>query len=310
MEEINILILTLDEELKSYLSTLLSGEGHQVFLTNDINTENFFKELTEKKINLLILDFDNINVLEICKKVRSNFTIRHIPILVLTNQDETMPKIKSIYAGADDYANKPINAAELLTRIKANIWRANRDLDANPLTKLPGNVTILKEIEKKIKNNDRFCISYADLGKFKEYNDYYGFELGDKVIQHTAALISKVLLELGKSDDFLGHIGGDDFIYITDHESAKMISEKIIELFDKTIVSFYKQEDLAKGFIVVKNRMGQITAVPVMTIAIGIVTNKTRSFHHVGEIVQIATELKTYAKTFPKSIYILDRRKN
>lgn len=307
MEECRILILTQDNNLKNYLQTLFQGEGYQL---EECKEEGKVTEiLRSKKSNLLIIDFEYANAIEICKKVRANFTLRYIPVIVLINKEQTIEKIKCMYAGADDYIEKPIQGAEILTRIKANLWRANRDLDANPLTKLPGNVTILKELEKKIKDKEIFSVAYVDLDKFKEYNDYYGFEWGDKVIKHTAKILTDTLQELGAPNDFLGHIGGDDFIFITSWECIDEICKRILEDFDSTILSFYTHDDLKKGYIIVKNRAGKVNAIPMLTISIGVATNKKRLFTHVAEIIQTATELKNYAKSFQKSIYTTDRRK-
>ena len=306
-EDYRILFLTGDDSLKDYLQTLLQGEGYQVEGCKE--EKNITEILWEGKSNLLIIDFEHANAIEICKKVRANFTLHYIPIIVLINKEKTIEKIKCMYAGTDDYIEKPIQAAEILTRIKANLWRANRDLDANPLTKLPGNVTILKELEKRIKNKEIFCVAYVDLDKFKEYNDYYGFELGDKIIKYTAKILTDTLHELGTPNDFLGHIGGDDFLVITDWECVDEVCKRIVDDFDRSIPSFYTQDDLNKGYIIVKNREGKVTAIPMLTISIGVATNKKHAFTHVGQIIQIATELKTYAKSFPRSIYTFDRRR-
>ncbi|RKY38219.1 MAG: diguanylate cyclase response regulator [Candidatus Omnitrophota bacterium] len=302
-----ILIFTPDSELKEYIHKLLKGEGYEVKEANQLKVLQ--ENLSQEKIGLLLIDSIGSGTIDICKKVRADFALRHIPIIVIVEKESPIEKIKVIYAGADDYIEKPINAGELLTRIKANLWRAKRDLDANPLTKLPGNVSIFKELEKRLKNKEFFCVGYADLDKFKEYNDYYGFEWGDKVIRHTAKILTNALKEVGSPNDFLGHIGGDDFIFITGWESINNVCENIIENFDKTIPSFYKEEDLKKGYIIVKNRLGKVTSVPIMRISIGVTTNERRTLTHVGQIIQIATELKTYAKTFSKSLYIIDRRR-
>ncbi|MCD6229003.1 MAG: diguanylate cyclase [Candidatus Omnitrophica bacterium] len=308
VEETNsILIFTPDSELKEYIQKLLRGEGYEIEEANQL--EVLQEKLSQEKIELLLIDSIGSSTIDICKKVRSDFTLRHIPIIVIVEKENTIEKIKAIYAGADDYVEKPINAGELLTRIKANLWRANRDLDANPLTKLPGNVSIFRELEKRLRDNEFFCVGYADLDKFKEYNDYYGFEWGDRVIKHTAKILANALKEVGLPNDFLGHIGGDDFIFITGWETINNVCENIIENFDKTIPSFYKEEDIKKGYIVVKNRLGKVTSIPILTISIGVVTNERRSLTHVGQIIQMATELKTYAKTFSKSLYIIDRRR-
>ena len=284
----------------------MEGEGWTLKETTDENT--VIETLIKNKFDLLLIDFETSGAIEICKQIRANFSLRYLPVMVLIEKARTIEKIKTIYAGADDYIEKPVESGEILTRMKVNLWRASRDLDANPLTHLPGNVTILKEIKSRLNNSEGFCVAYADINKFKEYNDYYGFEWGDKVIQRTADIITAALRAMGTKNDFLGHIGGDDFIFVTDWASIKNVCETIIENFDKTILSFYKEEDLKRGYIIVKNREGKITASPVLSISIGVATNETRPLKHVGEVVQIATELKAYAKTFSKSIYTIDRR--
>ena len=300
------MLVSPDTAAADFLRGLTEGEGWSITTRTDSN--DLVNTLIKTKYDILLIDYQSGNTIELCKKIRSSFGLRYLPIMVMVDKAHTIERIKVIYAGADDYIEKPIESGEILTRIKVNLWRASRDLDANPLTRLPGNVTILKELKSRLSTSEIFCVAYTDLNKFKEYNDYYGFEWGDKILQHTAAIISNALRELGNPGDFLGHIGGDDFIFITDYDSIKTVCERIIEDFDKTIPTFYKEEDIKRGYIVVKNREGKITASSVITISIGIATNKHRTLKHVGEIVQIATELKSYAKTFAKSIYTIDRR--
>ena len=260
---------------------------------------------------LIISDFEapRINGIELCKFIRSNFRLRQICLILIIKSQGPLNKIKSIYAGADDYIAEPFEPGELLTRTKASLVRITRDLEANPLTKLPGNVLLLKELEKRVKSQSSLAVVYVDLNKFKKFNDSYGFEKGDKVIHQTASIILNALEKLGNRTDFLGHIGGDDFVFITTPDCVIEISEKIVEDFDKSIPSFYNEEDRKKGYIVTKNRVGQICNTPLLSIAIGISTNENRKFSHIGEINQVATELKNYAKTLPGSQYVKNRRR-
>lgn len=305
-EQETILLFSQDAELSTYLTSLLKGEGYEIEACT--REEQIFTGLKVKKVGLFICDFEKMSSLDICKKIRNKFSTRHIPIIVLINRELTMEKIKCIYAGADDYVSMPAQSGDILIRVKANLWRANRVLNANPLTKLPGNVTILNEIEQRIKSGEIFCTAYSDLDNFKEYNDHYGFEKGDRIIKQTAKIIADTLEELQISRGFLGHIGGDDFIFITGGKKIHQTVTRIIEKFDKIVPTFYSAEDLEKGYIIVKNREGKVTAVPLLTISIGIATNQNRSFNHVGEIIQIITELKSCAKKNPKSSYVIDKR--
>lgn len=306
----NILIIVNEAETQDFLAALLMGEGYKIKTCS--NQEDGLEILTKEPFSLVIADFQApyINGIEICKAIRGNFNLRHITIILLmSKKKDPMEKIKVIYAGADDYIDKPFESGEFLARIKASLVRMSRDLDANPLTKLPGNVSILKELEARIKSQARFAVGYLDLNKFKEFNDRYGFEVGDRVICHIALAIIKSLEKFGSLSDFLGHIGGDDFIFITTPDCIEEICTKIIEDFDETIRSFYNEEDKKRGYIITKNRLGQLCKIPLLSLSIGVVTNEHRPLTHVGQIIQIGTEVKNYAKTFGKSIYIKDRRK-
>ena len=307
--EENILILAEERQKQELLSALLSGEGYSVKVCSA--QVEALDVLTQETFNLIISDFEapRISGIELCKFIRSNFRLRHICIILIINTNNPLNKIKSIYSGADDYIEEPFEPGELLARIKASLVRTTRDLEANPLTKLPGNVLLLKELEKRVKAQSPIAFSYVDLNKFKEFNDSYGFEKGDKVILHTASIIMNGLEKFGNHTDFLGHIGGDDFVFITTPDCVMEIAEKIVGDFDKSISSFYNEEDARRGYIITKNRAGQICNIPILSIAIGISTNENRKFSHIGEIIQVATELKSYAKTMTGSKYIKDRRK-
>lgn len=307
--ESKILTVIADQETQNLLSALLNGEGYKVITCT---TQTEARELLNKELfHLLISDFDapQINGIEICKFIRSNFRLRHISVILLMDSKDPLNKIKGIYAGADDYMEMPFDAGELLVRVKASLVRITRDLEANPLTKLPGNVSLLKELESKLNAQLPVAVGYLDLNKFKEFNDRYGFKDGDKVISLTATITINALQELGNSTDFLGHIGGDDFIFITTPDCVDKICKKIVNDFDKNVLSFYNEEDRKKGYIVAKNREGKICNIPLLSVAIGICTNDNRKFSHIAEIIQIATELKSYAKTLTGSVFVKDRRK-
>ena len=304
-----ILILVEDTPTNELLSDLLKGEGYIIIAVR--SQAEAMEILAGENFSLIILDFESprIKGIEFCKAIRKNFRLRHINLILVMGTKDPLNKIKGIYAGADDYIDKPIDAAEFLARVKSSLVRMTRDLDANPLTKLPGNVSLLKELEERIKAHIPIAAGYLDLCKFKEFNDRYGFEKGDQVIAHTATIISNSLEKLGNATDFLGHIGGDDFIFITTPDCLEEVCKKIIDEFDKSIVSFYDEQDRSKGYIVTKDRMGQLRKIPIMTVSIGVATNEYRKFSHIGEIVQVFTELKAYAKTLGKSIFVKDRRK-
>ncbi len=181
--------------------------------------------------------------------------------------------------------------------------------NANPLTKLPGNIIIQKEIERKIKDNEKFLVIYCDLDNFKAFNDKYGIGTGDEAIKLAADVFKEAVAKKGKEADFIGHEGGDDFILLTRPERGKDIADYIISQFDKRIREFYSKEDLERGHIVAKSRQGQITKFPIMAISLAGATNVIRPITSYGEVTNIAAEVKKKAKATEGSCLVVDRRK-
>jgi diguanylate cyclase (GGDEF)-like protein len=181
-------------------------------------------------------------------------------------------------------------------------------LDANPLTRLPGSVAIETMLNRRLESGKPFAFCYVDMDNFKAFNDRYGYARGSEVIKMTAEVVAGAVAEHGGQGDFVGHIGGDDFVVITTPERYGETSRTIIERFDARIRDFYDVEDREKGYIQGKTRRGEEATFPIMSISIVVVTNRDRRFSsplHVGEV---AAELKDYAKELPGSVCVVDRR--
>jgi len=196
-----------------------------------------------------------------------------------------------------------------MARIRMILRHTERDLEANPLTRLPGNVSILKELSRRLEIKSFFAVCYLDLDKFKSYNDKYGFEHGDEVIRETARLLIRVTKEFGNPDDFIGHIGGDDFVIVTSIDKTDLLCQKIITNFEEMAPTFYNEKDRKNGYIVAKDRKGIEQRTPLLSISIGVVTNEHRKVTHVAQIGEIGAELKSYAKSLQRSNYVKDQRK-
>lgn len=180
--------------------------------------------------------------------------------------------------------------------------------NANPLTKLPGNIVIQEEIEKRIKNNQKFVVIYCDLDNFKAFNDNYGIAKGDEAIKMTAEVFKEAIKTKGNSNDFIGHEGGDDFILLTTPDKAGEIADQIIKEFEKRVRILYNQEDLARGYIIAHARDDSIKQFPIMTISLAGVTNEYRSILSYAEVTNIAAEVKKKAKSIGGSTFIIDKR--
>jgi len=147
-----------------------------------------------------------------------------------------------------------------------------------------------------------------DIDNFKVFNDYYGYQKGDEIISYLASIITLAVERLGVKEDFVGHIGGDDFVLITDAARAEFMAEYIIDEFDKGALFLLNEEDVRRGFFEVRNRQGEISRVALMSITIALVISVDNKINHFAEINDIASDLKKYGKKMNGSVVIKERR--
>jgi GGDEF domain-containing protein len=186
--------------------------------------------------------------------------------------------------------------------------RTERDVSVHPSTRLPGTTEIEREIRRRLESGQEFAVCYADLDHFKEFNDRYSYYEGDRVIYILSRILHDVVRGLLGGHGFVGHIGGDDFIFIIPSGDISPVCSEILEVFDSLIPLQYNDQDRRAGYFFGKDRRGQLHRVPLMTLSIGIVTNRHRQFAHPAQVSELATEMKSYAKTLPGSVYVVDRR--
>lgn len=303
-------ILTVDDD-NDILDVLSLTLGEQYEIIQAKNGEEGLNIVSTTIPDLIICDLmmPVMNGRDFCKALKKDILLRHIPFIMLTGKGEVTDRISGIEAGVDDYMVKPFAPDELLARIKMILRRTNQSLDASPLTHLPGNTSIMEELQTRIDSKKDFAVGYADLDKFKIYNDVYGFEKGDEVIKEMARALIKNVREIGGNDTFVGHIGGDDFVFITDDNLADKTSEAIIKDFDAKVPGFYNETDRTQGYIVGKDRQGNEIKIGLLAVSIGIVSNAREKIEHVAQVGEIGAELKKYAKSIEGSNYVRDQRK-
>jgi diguanylate cyclase (GGDEF)-like protein len=242
-----------------------------------------------------------------CARLKRDSYTGVVPAVMLTaNTDEAFAA--GFEAGADEVLRDGLGAAELLTRLDAMLRRSDRDLVVHPSTRLPGAVEIEAEVTRRLESGVRFAMCYADLDHFKEFNDRYSYYDGDRVIRILAKILHDVVKGLCGEEGFVGHIGGDDFIFVVPTHAVGEACAEIVNVFDLLIPYQYSEQDRRAGYFFGKDRRGQLHRVPLMTVSIGVVTNERRHFTHAAQVSELATEMKSYAKTLPGSVYSIDRR--
>ncbi|HLD29289.1 MAG TPA: response regulator [bacterium] len=305
-----ILVVDDDENIRDLMQSNLREAGYQVFTAT--NGEEAIQQMYDNSPNLVLLDLEmpKMNGFEVARKIRSDVLLKNVPVIVVTANIQSDAQLQAFGLDVDDYVTKPFQPDILMARVRSLLRRSTQFMETNPLTLLPGNITIKRELDLRITQNDPFAVLYIDLNDFKAFNDYYGFIRGDEVIVFSANILRQAVKVSGKEGDFVAHIGGDDFIAITDPGRMKAVADKIIQEFDRAIIQFYDGKDLTQGYIVTKNRKGGEQKFPVMTVSIAVVTNDKRKFSHPGEVSAVASELKKVLKADKKSRYIVDRREN
>lgn len=297
-------------ELLMLVKETVEKAGFEVFIASD--GEEAIKTVYETNPDIIIMDYNMPlkDGLTAAAELKDNPLFAHIPIVIVTAFGEKQAKLRGLSMGIDDYLIKPVDTDELVARIKMVLKRNKQVLDTNPLSKLPGNPSIQACVERVLSEKKKFAVLYIDLNNFKAYNDIYGFEAGDRVIKATANLLVKIAMPNENSGDFIGHIGGDDFIMVTSFERAEDLAAKITKAFDEISPSFYKKEDAQKGYITAYDRQGKLKQFPLLAVSVAIVHNNLRELNSYAQISNIGSELKKVAKGFEKSAYIMDKRKN
>ena len=250
---------------------------------------------------------DPDDVLELCSTIKSDAFTSIVPVAVLVSDDSRELSAKGLEAGADEVLHNQGSERERYLRLNLLLRRAARDVSVHPTTRLPGTTQIERDLARRLAEGETFALCYADLDHFKEFNDRYGYNRGDRVI----LLLSKILRDLVRAlapGGFVGHIGGDDFLFAVPIEYMEVVCDEVLDLFDELIPYQYSEEDRRAGYFLGKDRRGSIHRIPLMTLSIGIVTNQFQEFVHTGQVSERAGEMKTYAKTLPGSIYVVDRR--
>mgnify|MGYP000284096280 FL=1 len=285
-------------------------EEERTFRFRNINPDKL--ELSLKSIpSLIIINEESINedVLELCKKIRKNEDNSITPIIVITADDSKEHKI-DILERSVEYVISKKEIKDYLYYIIKNLSRlltVNRTV--SPLTGLPGNLPIQTELKKRLLKKEPFVVLYIDLDNFKAYNDVYGFLKGDEIIKLTAKIITKHIHALESTDAFVGHIGGDDFVAITNDDiDYEAICQDIIAEFDVEVLKLFNDTDIERKYIEVQNRKGVMEQFPLTSISIGVVVADAKRFSNILEIGEVGAQVKHLSKTTMGSSYAIDRR--
>jgi diguanylate cyclase (GGDEF)-like protein len=258
---------------------------------------------------LLDLNLPDMDGYDVCRIFKRDPRTYHVPVIILTSMADTESELAAIDAGADDFITKPLHPRILEARLHMHITRSMRERCANPLTGLPGNTVIEQAVADRFAGERPWSLAYIDLDDFKSYNDRYGYQRGDAMILLAAGIIAHALSADGAAGDFLGHIGGDDFVIMTTPDRVAEVCDRIIKSFDEAVPEYYDEATRARGWFKSLDRRGHEYHVPLMSISIASVNSDDREFGTALEVVDAVTELKHHAKSVRGSVHVAERRR-
>lgn len=293
---------------KNNLDKMLDHFGFEIRVS--VNPEKIIDEAKKFGPNLIVGDFFNNHREGLISDIREDASLSNLPVILCAEKKNIASVIRKINGNVNDYLVRPFGREEVAARIERVLKRHENVLNTNPLSHLPGNISIKTEYNKLIERQESFSMIYLDLDNFKAFNDYYGYSKGDEVIKFVADLCkfeAHFADRLG-FDNFVGHIGGDDFVIIRSAEKINEFCENFILQFDQRIRNFYQEEDISKGFIRIKDRKGKVTSFPIMSISMAVVINRPENSFHFGEISRRGSEIKKYLKLHKGSNFLVDRR--
>lgn len=245
--------------------------------------------------------------IETCQQLKSDSFTAVVPVVMIVPSAQFAA---AFACGADEVLRAEVEAEEAVARLQGMLRRSDRDTGVHPSTRLSGTRDIATELARRVLSTAGFAACYADLDHFKEFNDRYGYHRGDRIIRLLARILHDIVKGRCGSDGFVGHIGGDDFLFVVPLVAMPRVCDEVIEVFDELIPLQYSEQDRRVGYFFGKDRRGQMHRVPTMTLSIGVATNQRRRFTRAVEVSELATEMKTYAKTLPGSLWVVDRRRD
>jgi diguanylate cyclase (GGDEF)-like protein len=303
-----ILIAEDDPHIREVLHMQLELNGFEVLEACDGVEALEVAERARPDVMLLDVMMPRMDGYEALQRLRASYVTRSIPVIMLTAKNAREDMLTGFRGGANDYIVKPFEKDELLLRINNQLQWSRQQREANPLTGLPGNLSINEEASRRLASGAPFALLQVDIDFFKAYNDYYGYSRGDGAI-HTLSRILVDAADRHGEGNFVGHIGGDDFVLLTAPEHAEAVGREIIEAFNAAVPGLYDPEDRERGYVEVMSRQHDVERFPLMSVTIALVSTDHAQVSHLAQLADIAQELKEHGKGIPGSVLVGERRR-
>jgi diguanylate cyclase (GGDEF)-like protein len=307
-----IMVVDDDDDIAGFVGFNLKVHGFEVIRARDGEEALELLE-ADNRPSLAVVDWmmPRMDGVELTRRLRAEPLTSALPVIMLTAKGMTVDKVVGLTAGVDDYLVKPFDTAELIARVSSTLRRNKEFREVSPLTGLPGNARVMREISEKIKSGDDYSVGYIDIDRFKPVNDVYGFDRGDEFISALARSVHRAATAAGKPSVFLGHIGGDDFVFICHPDQVLPLTKHMVEDFEAVADQLYDARDAERGYIEVPDRRGGKQKAALVTLSIGVAESRAggRIYDDYRAVVAVTSEMKKVAKSQPGSYVAIDRRR-
>lgn len=291
MSEGRMLIVEDDPDISNMLRIYFQSHGYDVAVAQ--RGEDALDACRRQLPHIIVLDImlPDMDGYDVCRNLRSSLRTSHVPIIFLTQKDERSDKIHGLELGADDYITKPFDLEELKLRVKSAISRATVQSLTNPTTGLPGGRLIEEQLRKLMRGDD-WGILYVGIAGFDAFREEYGFVAAEDMLRFMGMILGQTVDEVGTANDFIGHVGSDDFIITTSKELVEPMEKALRARFNEGVGTHYDWQTREQGYLVVEDDEGNERKVDLMKLSIGVTTVDDGPFADIREITEVASNAR------------------
>jgi diguanylate cyclase (GGDEF)-like protein len=291
MSQGRVLVVEDDSDISTLLRIYFESEGYSVVTAE--RGEVALEACRCQLPNVIVLDImlPDMDGYDVCRELRNTLRTSHIPIIFLTQKDERSDKIRGLELGADDYITKPFDVEELNLRVRNAMTRSRYESLTNPTTGLPSSQLIEEQLRQLMRSDD-WGIVYVGIEGLDAFNEVYGFVAGEEVLRFAAMTLNQTVDSVGTINDFVGHVGSDEFVVITKRKRANRMAEELEERFSSKVGTHYDWQARERGYLIVEDEQGDEVKAGLMTLSVGVITSEDGPFADIREITEAAASAR------------------